>query len=188
MVGEIRDKLTAEAAATASDTGHLVLTTVHANSALSVFRRLESLGVKPQRIVENIRMVMGQRLYLPLCPHCRLLRSPSDIERNILRIARAALTTLFPDVKEIEEVSERKRTGCAHCSYTGYAKRRQAAIEIAVFDDEMRDMVLKGHTLLDLEKAFVGKRGFIPLSKKAYNLLYEGSIDLNQYYQITNIR
>ena len=188
MVGEIRDKLTAEAAATASDTGHLVLTTVHANSALSVFRRLESLGVKPQRIVENIRMVMGQRLYLPLCPHCRALRAPSVGERNILRSARAALTALSLNVKEIEEVSERKRTGCAHCSYTGYTKRRRAAIEIAVFNDEMRDMVLKGHTLLDLEKAFVSKKGFNPLSFKAHNLLLEGSIDLNQYYQVTNIR
>lgn len=191
MVGEIRDKLTAEAAATASDTGHLVLTTVHANSALSVFRRLESLGVKPQRIVENIKMAMGQRLYLPLCPHCRIEKSPLPHERNILRSALVALTGLFPDVKEIKEIKEvfeHKRTGCQHCSYTGYAKRRQAQVEIAVFDDEMRDMVSKGHTLLDIEKAFVNKKGFVPLSYKAYNLLYEGSIDLNQYYQITNIR
>lgn len=186
MIGEIRDKLTAEAAAQASDTGHLVLTTVHANSALSVFARLGSLGVEPRRIIENIKIVLGQRLYLPLCDDCRLVRKPAPAEEEILRGVRGNLTALFQGtIEEIKKVYERNRTGCASCSYTGYAKRRKAVVEIAVFDDETRDMVVKKSSVLDLEKTFVNKRGFIPLSLKAYNLLLSGIIDLNQFYTIT---
>lgn len=188
MIGEIRDKLTAEAAAMASDTGHLVLTTVHANSALSVFARLGSLGVEPRRIIENIKMVMGQRLYLPLCAACRTNRPPAAAEEEILQDARGNLTALFQTVEEIKKVYERRRTGCARCNSTGYARRRKAVIEIAVFDDETRDMVVKGSSLLDIERSFVKTRGFMPLSVKAYNLLANGIIDLNQFYSITNIR
>ena len=188
MIGEIMDNLTAEAAAMASDTGHLVLTTVHANSALSVFARLGSLGVEPRRIIENIKMVMGQRLYLPLCNACKTDRMPAAAEEEILSDACGNLTALFQTVEEIKKVYERSRTGCARCGYTGYAKRRKAVIEIAVFNDETRDMVVKGSSLLDVEKAFVNKRGFTPLSLKAYNLLADGIIDLNQFYSITNVR
>jgi type II secretory ATPase GspE/PulE/Tfp pilus assembly ATPase PilB-like protein len=133
-------------------------------------------------------MVMGQRLYLPLCAACRTNRPPAPAEEEILSDARGNLTALFQTVEEIKKVYERSRTGCARCGYTGYAKRRKAVIEIAVFNDETRDMVVKGSSLLDVEKAFVNKRGFTPLSLKAYNLLADGIIDLNQFYSITNVR
>ncbi|MDA8299749.1 MAG: ATPase, T2SS/T4P/T4SS family [Deltaproteobacteria bacterium] len=184
MIGEIRDKETAETAATASETGHLVLTTLHTNSALSFFKRLEALGVKPDRIIENTKIVMAQRLYLPLCPYCRTEREIKSDDERALSVVYENLKTLNLEVKKIELVFERQRTGCAHCNYTGYGKERRAAIEIAVFDELLRDFAVK-NTLFDTEHAFAEK-GFIPLKFKAYNLLEGGVIDLNQFYTITN--
>ena len=184
MIGEIRDKETAETAAVASETGHLVLTTLHTNSALSFLRRLEALGVKPDRIIENTKIVMAQRLYLPLCPYCRTEREIKPDDERHLSAVYENLKTLNLEVEEINLVHERQRTGCAYCNYTGYSKERTAAIEIAVFDDSLRDFAMK-NTFLDTERAFA-ERGFIPLKFKAYNLLSEGVIDLNQFYAITN--
>jgi type IV pilus assembly protein PilB len=184
MIGEIRDKDTAETAAVASETGHLVLTTLHTNSALSFFKRLEALGVKPDRIIENTKIVMAQRLYLPLCPYCKTEREiKSDDERHLSAVYEN-LKILNLEVKKINLVFERQRTGCAHCNYTGYGKVRRAAVEIAVFDELLRDFAMK-NTLLDTERAFAEK-GFIPLKFKAYNLLSKGVVDLNQFYTITN--
>ena len=188
MIGEIRDKITAEAAAMASDTGHLILTTVHTNSALSIFVRLNSLGVDSRRIIENINMVMGQRLYLPLCSSCKIEREVTSTEEEILRDAYDNLNSLFQNVEEIKIVYDRKRTGCPECNGTGYSRRRKAIIEIASFNNETRDMIVKKNTSLDIEKAFINKRGFVPLSFKSYKLLHDGIIDLNQFYSITNVR
>ncbi len=184
MIGEIRDKETAETAAIASETGHLVLTTLHTNSALSFFKRLEALGVKPDRIIENTKIVMAQRLYLPLCPYCRTEREVKSDDERALSAVYENLKTLNLEVKKINLVFERQRAGCVHCNYTGYGKERRAVIEIAVFDELLRDFAMK-NTLLDTERAFA-KKGFIPLKFKAYNLLSEGVVDLNQFYTITN--
>lgn len=184
MIGEIRDKETAETAAMASETGHLVLTTLHTNSALSSFKRLEALGVKPDRIIENTKLVIAQRLYLPLCPHCRAERQIRIEDKRALSAVYENLKALNLEAKKLETVFERQRTGCVYCNYTGYGKEKRAVIEIAIFDDLLRNFSLK-NTLLDTERAFTEK-GFIPLKFKAYELLSEGAVDLNQFYSITD--
>ncbi len=188
MIGEIRDKNTAEAVAMASDTGHLVLTTIHTNSALSIFTRLTSLGVDTKRIIENINMVMAQRLYISLCDNCKIERELTFIEEEILIDAYDNLSSLFQNIEEIKTVFDRNRTGCSECNRTGYLRNRKAIIEIASFNNETRDMIIKKNTSLDIEKAFIDKRGFVPLSFKSYKLLKDGIIDLNQFYSITNVK
>ena len=181
MIGEVRDNITAELTVQASDTGHLVLTTVHTNSALSCFKRLESLGVKPSRIIDNVRMVTAQRLYIELCENCKIPRLLSKDERVFLKNSKIEKISLYT----IENVYERNHNGCPQCNYTGYKKNRKAIIEIAVFDDEMR-LVAENSSPVELEREFINKRGFIPLNSYAYNLLSKGKIDINQYYMITN--
>ena len=188
MIGEIRDKNTAEAVAMASDTGHLVLTTIHTNSALSIFTRLTSLGVDTKRIIENINMVMGQRLYISLCNNCKIERELTFTEEEILADAYDNLSSLFQNIEEIKTVFDRNRIGCSECNRTGYLRNRKAIIEIASFNNETRDIIIKKNTSLDIEKAFIDKRGFIPLSFKSYKLLKDGIIDLNQFYSITNVK
>ena len=186
VIGEIRDKETAEAASVASETGHLVLTTLHSNSALSFFTRLESLGVNYARVVKNTAMVMAQRLYLPLCPRCSEEKEIKQEDKKALGLLYENLSSLSLKTEEIRYTRERKRTGCVHCNYTGYARERRAVIEMAVLDELMRDMIIKGNTFFDVEKTFIDKRSFVPLEFKAYELLKTGQIDINQFFMITN--
>ena len=198
MVGEIRDKHTAEAALSAAETGHLVLTTVHANSALASFRRLETLGINITRFIDSIRMITSQRLYIELCPECKI-KEPIRKEISILLnndykdlkpfyedFEEFQNTVIREDIsiKRIEDIFIRNKKGCKNCNYTGYKKNKRAVIEIALFDDEMRQLAVDTKTVFELENAFIKKRSFLPIKVYAYSLLIKGKIDVEQYFSM----
>ena len=112
MVGEIRDEETAEAAIHAASTGHLVLTTVHANDAADIFSRLEGLGVGREPIEQALLFASAQRLIKLLCPHCLM----EDLGSERL------LRHLFPQ-REIHFIPK-KASGCTSCQQTGIGGRR----------------------------------------------------------------
>ena len=131
MVGEIRDRETAEIAVQSALTGHLVLTTVHANNAFDVFGRFAHMGIDPYAFVSALNGVWAQRLVRVNCPHCSADYTPSDAE-----LARVQLSRI-----QVRDFRFRQGAGCGDCRGSGYKGRRLIA-EVLVLNDEIRELVL----------------------------------------------
>jgi len=113
MVGEIRDSETAKLAVEASITGHLVFSTIHANSGSSTIQRLMNLGIDPLLITSSLKMVVSQRLARRLCTHCKVAVKPEPgIKEKVL--ARIGKYVNDPENLMFYKASE---TGCEHCGH-----------------------------------------------------------------------
>lgn len=120
MIGEIRDFETADIAAQASLTGHLVLSTLHTKSASETIERLINMGLPPYILASSIDIIIAQRLVRKICPHCIESYDADADESDIIK-------WMMKDIG-IEAVSKAKKTGfklhrgkgCEHCGYTGY--------------------------------------------------------------------
>lgn len=128
MVGEIRDKDTAEIAVQASLTGHLVLSTLHTNSAIGAISRLVDMGVEPFLLASSLLGVLAQRLVRVLCPHCKQAYCPTSSELSALGLEAAQAPTLY------------RAQGCEQCHQQGY-KGRTGIYELVIFDEALRNMV-----------------------------------------------
>ena len=126
MVGEIRDVETAQIAVQASLTGHLVLSTIHTNSAIGAVTRLRDMGVEPFLLSPTIAGVLAQRLVRRLCETCREPYEPDELERQMLG-ARKGVTIYRP-------------TGCAACNHTGY-EGRIGLYELVVVGEKLRKLI-----------------------------------------------
>jgi len=126
MVGEIRDGETAEIAIQASLTGHLVLSTLHTNTAIGAVLRLKDMGVEPFLLASSLEVVMAQRLVRLLCNHCKEAYQPSDAERDMLKL---------PPNKPIF-----RPVGCAHCNHQGY-RGRKGIYELIEINERMRHLI-----------------------------------------------
>jgi general secretion pathway protein E len=128
MVGEIRDTETAQIAVQASLTGHLVMSTLHTNSAVGAITRLQDMGVEPFLLSSSLTGVIAQRLMRVLCPDCKEPHMPDEFEREFLGLKTASSGTLF------------RAKGCASCNRTGY-KGRTAIYELVDIDAELRHLI-----------------------------------------------
>ncbi|WP_339462842.1 type II secretion system ATPase GspE [Pseudomonas sp. EA_105y_Pfl2_R69] len=128
MVGEIRDKETAEIAVQASLTGHLVLSTLHTNSAIGAITRLVDMGVEPFLLSSSLLGVLAQRLVRVLCPHCKQAYQADAAECALLGVNAATPPTLY------------HARGCAECHQQGY-RGRTGIYELVVFDDQLRTLI-----------------------------------------------
>lgn len=126
MVGEIRDLETAEIAVQASLTGHLVLSTLHTNSAVGAITRLRDMGIEPFLLASSLIGVVAQRLVRQLCPQCRQAVSASLTDQTLLDIPEGA--TLYAP------------TGCEHCRYSGY-RSRIGTFELVPIDPRLVEMI-----------------------------------------------
>lgn len=133
LVGEIRDIKTAETAVRASNTGHLVFSTLHASDAVSTAIVMKQLGVEPYNISNSLRIVLNQRLTGKLCG-CKKERLLSSYERS-----------LFPEI-----IKTYSSVGCDDCSYTGYSGL-VLLIEMVVVDDLFRDLIFRHVTASDMK-------------------------------------
>jgi len=128
MIGEIRDLETAEIAVQASLTGHLVLSTLHTNTAVGAIARLRDMGVEPFLLSSSVIGIMAQRLVRTLCPHCRTTYPADRRACELLNCDPAEPPTLYaPD-------------GCEECNNTGF-RGRTGIYELVVVDDEMRNLI-----------------------------------------------
>lgn len=132
MLGEIRDHETAEVAFHASLTGHLVLSTLHTNSAISAVTRLRDMGIKPYVISDALIGVIAQRLVRRICDHCKTVEKPPEETLNLLGIYNRSITAY-------------KGTGCSRCNDSGY-KGRIGVYELFQVDDEIRRMIHRDAT------------------------------------------
>lgn len=138
LVGEIRDEETAEIAANAALTGHLVLSSFHANDAATAFPRLVDMGIEPFLLSSTLEMVVGQRLVRRICTSCRFSQE----------IPRKQLVNDIPDVKryfEKQTVTLYEGKGCTECNDTGY-KGRIGIFELIYSTPEIQDLVLQNPT------------------------------------------
>ena len=126
MVGEIRDLETAQIAIQASLTGHLVLSTLHTNTAVGTVVRLVDMGLEPYLLATSLTAVMSQRLVRVICTNCRIAREPTVLEREFMR---GGVETEFYDMR-----------GCDACGQTGY-RGRTGLYELLLLNDQMRQMV-----------------------------------------------
>ena len=128
MVGEIRDKETAEIAVQASLTGHLVLSTLHTNSAIGAITRLVDMGVEPFLLSSSLLGVLAQRLVRVLCPHCKEAYQADAAECTLLGVSAVSPPNLY------------HARGCAECHQQGY-RGRTGIYELVVFDDQLRTLI-----------------------------------------------
>ncbi len=128
MVGEIRDVETAEIAVQASLTGHLVLSTVHTNSAVGAITRLRDMGVEPFLLSSTVAAVLAQRLVRRLCPSCKEPYEADAATRRLLGLEEGASATLSA------------AKGCGRCNHTGY-EGRVGVYELIVVDDKMKRLI-----------------------------------------------
>lgn len=133
MVGEIRDTETAEIAVQASLTGHLVLSTLHTNTAIGAITRLQDMGIEPFLLSSSITAVMAQRLVRVLCPQCKEPHAASDAELALLNMSERAT----------EGVTIYRAKGCDHCNQTGY-RGRTGIYEMIEIDEPLRLMIHEG--------------------------------------------
>ncbi len=140
MVGEIRDKETAEAALDAAMTGHLVLTTLHTIDAPSAFNRLKDLGIDQARIASAVNLVMAQRLVRTMCSDCRKQYKPKAADLQTLKLDK------------VEDITYVHGTGCDTCMNTGYYGRL-AVFEMLEMNDTIRSMMEENATTTALREA-----------------------------------
>ena len=127
MVGEIRDFETAEIAVQASLTGHLVMSTVHTNTAIGAVTRLVDMGVEPFLIASSVVGVLAQRLVRVLCPACKVAAAPDAMEKSFLG-AQGEGRTIY------------RAEGCDECGFSGF-KGRTGIYELVLVDDGLREMI-----------------------------------------------
>ncbi len=146
LLGEIRDAETAKIAVRASVTGHLVMSTLHTNDAISAIPRLIDLGVDRFLLSSSLLAVISQRLVRKICPHCKTAYRPTEDELHRLKFAGIddQITTAF------------KGTGCSSCNSNGYIGRTVIG-EILVVDDEIKDLVSIGASIKNIKGAAIAK-------------------------------
>ena len=127
MVGEVRDLETAETAVQASLTGHLVMSTVHTNTAIGSVTRLVDMGVEPFLLASSMVGMLAQRLVRVLCPNCKVEREPGPMDRRVLGLHDASASVWAP-------------VGCEECGHTGY-RGRTGIYELVTVDDGLRELI-----------------------------------------------
>jgi len=166
LVGEVRDKETAEMAFRAAMTGHQVFTTLHTNSALGAFPRLLDIGIQPDIMAGNIIGVIAQRLVRMLCSHCKEAYAPSREERQLLGPAAEKVSFLHRPV------------GCKQCENKGF-KGRGAIMELLVMDADLDELVARRATAKEMRAAAMAK-GFRSLSDEGLQRAVEGATSLSE--------
>ncbi len=166
MIGEIRDLETAQLAVRAALTGHLVLSTVHANNTVSAVGRLADMGIPPYLIAASLKYVVAQRLVRKLCPSCKVSCPADEQTAELLHVPIGTKTA--------------KAEGCEMCRYTGNNGRTVIA-EILVLDNTMRDMTVKGATIAEMQE-YAEKNGMVPLKETLRNKILNSEISADELY------
>lgn len=169
MLGEIRDRETAEVAFNAALTGHLVLSTLHTNSSIASITRLRDMGLASYVISDALVGVVAQRLVRRICPHCRQEDKP---DQNLLR----SLKIVRPDFEFYKGV------GCSRCNYTGY-KGRTGVYEIFQVDGEIKRMIHKEASEAELLRA-AALSGMTPLLEDATAKLKAGETTCSEVLRV----
>jgi general secretion pathway protein E len=170
LIGEIRDGETAEIATQSSLTGHLVLSTLHTNTAAGAITRLQDLGVDSFLLASTIRGILSQRLLRKLCHHCRQEVEPNEFNRDLLKLKKG---------HKIYEAN-----GCGKCNNTGYAGR-QALFELVTVDAALQTLIHENAGEIDLEAKI---REQVPSIRQAgFALIRDGMTTIEEVLRVTSV-
>jgi len=170
LLGEIRDEETAKVAVRASITGHLVLSTLHANDAVSTIPRLLDLGADRFLLSTSLLASLSQRLVRRICPFCREEREPVDWEREYLAAHGFSAERVYYG------------KGCRLCKGTGYSGR-MAVGELMLVDDPIRDLIYKGASIIELREAAL-EAGMEPMAKDGLKKALMGLTTLEELRRV----
>ncbi len=168
MIGEIRDEETAKIAVESSLTGHLVLSTLHTNSAAATITRLLEIGILPYLLNSTLLAVLAQRLVKKNCQYCLIEEEVTEVMRHELGV----------DEEEVFYKGE----GCDRCHGTGHAGR-VAVYELLEVNPEIRELIQPGASALDIERAAL-KGGMVPLTENALNVARQQQTSLQEVYRV----
>jgi type IV pilus assembly protein PilB len=172
MVGEIRDLPTAEIAVKAAQTGHMVMSTLHTNSACETITRLLNMGVAPFNVATSVNLIIAQRLGRRLCPHCaKDVRLPEEVllDEGFLPSELPTLTLKGP-------------VGCNKC-FNGY-KGRVGIYETVPVTKELSEIIMAGGNAIELD-AMARKQGFDTLRRSALVKAARGLTSLEEVNRVT---
>ncbi len=183
MIGETRDHETAHTLIEASLTGHLVLSTLHTNSAPETVTRLLGMGIDPYNFADALLGVLAQRLAKRLCPECKEPYTPSgeEIERLIKAYGHHPIKPLTEEL--IKKGKFFKPIGCSSCNYTGF-KGRIAIHELLVPDDELKKLIIKNAPAAQIRDAAIEK-GFLTLKQDGILKVLRGDTTLAEIARVT---
>ncbi len=171
MVGEIRDLETAQIAIQASLTGHLVLSTLHTNSAIGAITRLDDMGVEPFLLASSLTGVLAQRLMRLLCPHCKKPMPATATECALLGVKEETPPIIYHAV------------GCAQCRFTGYGGR-SGVYELIAIDETLRSMIHDRASEQEMRK--YARKLFMSLRQDGYRRVLMGFTSLEEILRVTS--
>jgi len=154
-------------------TGHLVLTTVHANNVFDVFGRFSHMGIDPYAFVSALNGIWAQRLVRMNCPHCSVHYLPTDAELAGLKLVR----------QDLAGHRLKLGAGCGDCRGTGYRGRRSIA-EILVLNDEIRELIVEKRPIRQIKEA-ARRSGTRSLREAALDMVRDGETTLHEVKRVT---
>ena len=171
LLGEIRDKETAQTAVQAALTGHLVLSTLHTNDAPASVTRLINIGVEPYLISSAVNAILAQRLVRKVCKECKEEYTPSQEQRDFMAKQGYPGKTYF------------RGKGCDRCRKTGYSGRL-GIYELLVMDDVLRDMVTSNPDVIALRRK-CREKGLVTLRDDGFAKAAKGSTTVDEILRVT---
>ncbi|MDR2184323.1 MAG: GspE/PulE family protein [Treponema sp.] len=166
MVGEIRDRATAELALRSALTGHLILSTLHTNDSVSVIPRLCNMGIEPYLVAAVLRCSVAQRLVRKLCPLCRKAVKAKPRIRTLLKKYHIGDASFF------------EPAGCGDCGYTGY-RGRTIVGEVLTVDPVIEEMIAGGKSAVEIGRC-AGRRGMEGMSRDALRKAAQGLTSIEE--------
>ncbi len=174
LVGEIRDRETAEIAIQSSLTGHLVFSTLHTNDAASAITRLLDMGVEPFLLTSSINAILAQRLVRIICPECKEAYTPDS----------EALRKLGINQEEIGDRQVYRGKGCSNCHHTGY-KGRCGIYELMIMNEELEHLILQESSSNAIKKQAVAD-GLITLHEDGASKVLQGVTTIEEVYRVAH--
>jgi type IV pilus assembly protein PilB len=173
LVGEIRDKETAEIAVQAALTGHLVFSTLHTNDSASAITRLVDMGVKPFLVAASVQAVLAQRLLRVVCKDCRQQYEPSPTE----------LRSIGVDPGRVTDATFYRAGGCPACNHSGY-RGRLGIYELLRMDDTLREMTFRGEPMVRLREQAWQSGGMSTLLQDGVRKVMQGHTTIAELLRV----
>ncbi len=184
MIGEIRDLETAETAAQAALTGHVLLSTLHTNSAIEAIPRMINMGLPPFMVAPSVNTIIGQRLVRKVCEKCGVLEPINESERKEFEMVMKNLQNINPaEVIPIPEQVKRIK-GCDDCSNTGYSGRI-VIVEVITIGAEIKKLILDNASTVDIIAA-TRKEGMLTMREDGLIKVAQGKTTLEEVHRVTN--
>ncbi|MEI7510934.1 MAG: GspE/PulE family protein [Candidatus Peregrinibacteria bacterium] len=184
MVGEIRDQETIEIAIKAALTGHMVLSTIHTNSAAATFTRVIDMGIKPYKVTAAMRTIEAQRLVKRLCKHCKEAYKPEGMVLEDLQKEMARIHPTHEFQRELlNDVTLYRAVGCDECQGKGYAGRC-GVYEVMMLSREIEQLVLAGKSEHEIEDMAISQ-GMVTILQDSYIKAIMGDTSIDEVMKIT---